>query len=576
MTTKGSEGNASVAGFSPFDEHHYKELWRRQVARLMLSYLAPLVVAIGYFTIQYSQLASESERLHLQAIAGSHATTLNLFLVERIANLENLIDDPSLLANPSSEVLEAQLRRLAGINRTFVDLGYFDPSGVQTAYAGPYPSLANRNYSSEPWYETLRSSPQSYTVTDIYLGFRQKPHFTIAVKAIRDDGLIVLRATLDPERIYEYMRSLPEAQEFSISIVNEDGYYQLVTPHLGTPLESSSIVPPPAPGQGSEEVEIEGTSFVYAYGWLQMARWALIVQPSSENAGPGFTALPLGVRLFAVPMIGLVFLLVLVRAKKLVGLQREADRTRAQLEHAAKLASVGELAAGIAHEINNPLAVINEEAGLVKDLMNPAFGEVAGPEVLVRHLDSIQDSVFRCRDVTHKLLKFVRRTDVELQHHNPHEIIDSVIDGLLGRELAVSAIEVVHDYEDGLPELFTDRNQLQQVLLNILNNAIDAIDNKPGKITIQTRRDGKRLRIAISDTGTGMTQDQLGKIFLPFYSTKDVGKGTGLGLAVGYGIVKDFGGEIEVESRWGAGSKFTIILPFEVSRGRRKAFRVED
>ncbi len=563
------ERNVTPADFSPFDERHYKELWRRQVGRLLLSYLAPLVLAVGYFAVQYDQLASESRQLQLQAIAGSHANTLNLFLLERLTNLEAVLTDPAFLVAPSTEALEVHLANLARSNRAFVDLGYFDSSGVQTAYAGPLPDLANRDYSSEAWYRDLLSGSEIHTVTDVYLGFRRQPHFTIAAKALADGEPVVLRATLDPERIYAYMQTLPEAQEVYASIVNRGGDYQLVNPDLGTPLQRSPFVPPPDPGLGAGDVDVDGVSSVYAYAWLQMPRWALIVQPTGDPAR-GLAALPLRIPLFAAPIILAVGLLVLARARKLVALERDADRTRAQLEHAAKLASVGELAAGIAHEINNPLAVINEEAGLIKDLMDPAFGKVAGPEVLRCHLDAIQEAVFRCRDVTHKLLKFVRRTDVELQHHDVHQIIDSVVDGLLGRELAVSAIELVYDYEEPSVDLITDRNQLQQVLLNIVNNAIDAIDNKPGKLTISTRRAGKWIRIGIADTGSGMTQDQIGKIFLPFYSTKDVGKGTGLGLSVSYGIVKDFGGEIEVESTPGVGSRFTVVLPATFGKAIRQ------
>jgi two-component system NtrC family sensor kinase len=263
----------------------------------------------------------------------------------------------------------------------------------------------------------------------------------------------------------------------------------------------------------------------------------------------------------------LVFLLTLVRARKLVDIQREADRTRAQLEHAAKLASVGELAAGIAHEINNPLAVINEEAGLLKDLMDPTFSEPVECKTLIPYLDSIQESVFRCRDVTHKLLTFVRRSDIEMQEYDVRVIIDAVVDGLLGHELELSEIEVVRDYDESAPRVLTNRNQLQQVFLNLINNAIDALREEPGTITITTRRDSRWLRIAITDTGIGMTQDQLGNIFVPFYTTKEVGKGTGLGLSVSYGIIKDFGGEISVESTPNVGSTFTVSLPI----GRRKA-----
>jgi two-component system NtrC family sensor kinase len=563
--------SVTLADFLPFDEHHYREIWRKQIVRLLFFYVAPLVVAITYFTIQYNQLALDGQRLHLEAIAGSHASTLNLFLDERIINLENLIDEPDLLPRPTSELLESHLLELAQISEAFVDLGFFDLSGVQTAYAGPYPDLADRNYSSEAWYQRLRDGNQSFTVTDIYLGFRQRPHFTIAVKASFEGALVVLRATLDPERIYEYMRSLPDAPEVHVSIVNEQGDYQLVTPRLGTPLESSSFVPPRVPGLGSERIEIDGASVMYAYSWLQLAEWALIVQPVANGAGLGSSPSPLRIPLFGAPFVMVVFLLTLVRARKLVDMQRDADRTRAQLEHASKLASVGELAAGIAHEINNPLAVINEEAGLLKDLMDPTLSEPVDCKTLVPYLDSIQESVFRCRDVTHKLLTFVRRSDVEMQPHDVNRIIDAVVDGLLGREFELSDIEVVRNFDESLPKVVTDRNQLQQVLLNLLNNAIDSLQEKPGTISIVTSGEGRWVRIAITDTGIGMTQDQLGRIFLPFYTTKEVGKGTGLGLSVSYGIIKDFGGEISVESTSNVGSTFTVSLPVDVRKGGRSS-----
>jgi two-component system NtrC family sensor kinase len=555
-----------LADFLPYGEQHYKDLWRKQVVRLLLLYSGPLLVAIAYFSFQYNLLTHESTQLHLKAIAESHASTLNLFLMERVANLENLIDDPRILNGATSEVLEGYLESLVRISETFVDLGLFDESGIQTAYAGPYPSLENRNYGSEPWYERLRKAEKTHIVTDIYLGFRETPHFTIGVKRVVEDKPIVLRATLHPERIYAYMRSLKGAEEVAISIVNRGGYYQLVTPHIGTPLEASSLVPPPVPNLGAETVEIEGDSVAYAYSWLETATWALIVQPTPVSDSRYFAGVPGRFLVFTGTILILVVITTLVRARKLVALQKQTDRTQAQLEHAAKLASVGELAAGIAHEINNPLAVINEEAGLLKDFIDPSLSEPVNSGEWKSHLDSIQESVFRCRDITHKLLKFVRKTDVELQEHDIHQVIDSVVDGLLGRELALSNIEVTRRYDHNSPRLLTDRNQLQQVFLNILNNAVDALEGKPGKITVTTERDEKWLRIAITDTGPGITQDQLGKIFLPFYTTKGVGKGTGLGLSVSYGIVKDLGGEIEVESALNVGSKFTIKLPFRIGR----------
>jgi two-component system NtrC family sensor kinase len=505
-------------------------------------------------------MVSESRKLHLRAIAENQANTLDLFLAERLVNLENVIDDPKLTIPPSSQTLEAYLEKLRKDSPAFIDIGYFDPEGVQAAYAGPYPSLERRNYGSEDWYLKLKAGAK-FVITDIYLGFRQKPHFTIAVSRPFGDRLVVLRATLGPEQIYDYIGSLEGSSEVYTSIVNRDGYYQLVTSHIGTPLETSSFVPSRSPSRGAERVKIEGKSFEYGYSWLRNADWALVVQRSDEQGHPLQTGF--GIRLMAISSLFILVILAVIvgRAGRVAELRVESDETKAQLEHASKLASVGELAAGIAHEINNPLAAISEEAGLMKDLLDPEYEESADTEELMSHLDSISDSVFRCRDITRKLLGFVRSDTVDLKRHDVHRLIDDVVDGFLIRELAVSNIEIERKYGEDIPSLLTDGNQLQQVILNMLNNGVDAIGTDSGRITIATSLKDGGVQIGISDTGAGMTRDQMEKIFLPFYTTKEVGKGTGLGLSVSYGIIKNLGGRIEVESAPGRGSTFNIVLP---------------
>lgn len=553
--------NKSSSEYLPYDEKHYKDLKRRNILRLVLTYSAPLIILTVYFYFQYNAIVSESRRLHLKAIAENQANTLDLFLSERLVNLSNLIDDPRFKIPPSSRAMPDYLDQLKKSSETFVDIGFFDPSGIQTAYAGPYPSLEKRNYSSESWYESLQEKADDYIITDIYLGFRHEPHFTIAVKRVIDGRYIVLRATLSPEKMYEYIRTLGGSGEVYTSIVNKDGYYQLVTPHIGTLLESSSLVPARDPLIGADKVKIKGVSLNYAYSWLKNADWALIVQFSSRESEGLFSGFRSTIVGSAMVIIFITIFIIFNRASKLVEMQKEADRTRAQLEHAAKLASVGELAAGIAHEINNPLAVINEEAGLIRDLMNPDFGERLSDEELFEHLATIHDSVFRCRDITRKLLGFVRRTDIDLKSHDIHSLVNSIVDGLLGQELAVSNVEIIKNYDPDLPEILTDGNQLLQVLLNIINNAVDALANKPGKLVIETSHDNSHVKVAITDTGCGITPENLDKIFMPFHTTKEVGKGTGLGLSVSYGIIKSLGGKIEVESTVGQGSTFIISLP---------------
>ena len=561
MSTKPLHDNRPLGDPHPLTETYYRELRRRHIARLLLTYILPVLLLTLYFLYQYRSIVSQGQRLHLQALAENQANTLDLFLSERRVNLSNVFNDPRFELPPGATAINSYLDKLRLSSETFVDLGYFSADGIQTEYAGPFQSLEQRNYSSETWWLTLRSSDQDFIITDIYLGFRRQPHFTIAAKRELNGEYAVLRATLDPRRIYDYITSLKGAGEVHTSIVNDQGLYQVVTPEIGAPLEASQFTPPMEPPLGVMEANIDGQEVPCGYSWLRNADWAVVVQPHSmELAGFSGNFLLKFTGLSALVAL-LILIIIFNRANKLVGMQRESDRTRAQLEHAAKLASVGELAAGIAHEINNPLAVINEQAGLMKDLMDPAFGTPRPAQELSGYLDTIQSAVFRCRDITRKLLGFVRKTDLNLSYHSINDLVDEVVDGLLGPEIAVSNIEVIKDYGGNLPELLTDSNQLVQVVLNIVNNGVDALEGQPGRILIATWRDGNRIKLAIRDTGKGMTEDQLKNIFMPFYTTKEVGKGTGLGLSVSYGIIKSLGGTIDVDSSPGKGTTFTVTLP---------------
>jgi two-component system NtrC family sensor kinase len=369
-----------------------------------------------------------------------------------------------------------------------------------------------------------------------------------------------MRATLDPDKMYDYITSLEGAREAHTAIVNQDGTYQVVTPNVGTLLAESEIIPPRHPRVGVQQVRLGGKRIDYGYSWLVEADWALITQ--SATSAPNRYILGGDYRIAAVALavIVLIFVVTVIRARMRVTIEEERDQAKLQLEHAAKLASVGELASGIAHEINNPLAIISEEAGLMKDLMNPSFGKTVTFADLSLHLDIITQAVYRCRDITRKLLGFVRKSEFKLAAHSVAALMDEVVDDFFVREMAVDNIEIRREYEDNLPPILTDGNQLKQVFLNLLKNAADAIEGAGG-ILIRMARDETSLRIQISDTGCGMTQDQVDRIFMPFYTTKEVGEGTGLGLSVSYGIVKNLEGTVEVESRVGKGSTFTIVLP---------------
>jgi two-component system NtrC family sensor kinase len=546
-------------GSDTMRDRYSRELFRRNVLHLGLTYLAPLVLLAAYFHVQYRDLSHRGRLVHLGSVAELRANVLDLFLRERVVNLLNLIDDPRLPLPPSSAQLAGMLERLRRESGAFVDMGFIDGMGVQQAYRGPFPWLEKRSYHDEGWFRMLVGGRERYVITDGYLGFRKRPHLTIAVRA-QASATAMLKVALDPEEIYRQVDLLAGSEGLDVTIVNAAGLYQLVPAHIGRPLDESPLKPPREPRRGTAEGQIAGRGVSYAYAWLRTAPWAVIAHgpPESSRLGggaDGITLLGLSVALILVVLSAIV-----IRAKKLVLLQVEKELTQAQFEHAARLASVGELAAGIAHEINNPLAVISEESGLVRDLMDPELRTGTTFSDLRPHLENIEGAVFRCRDITRKLLSFVRKTDIRVEPQDLHQLLDELVDGFWVRDMAGSGIEVTKHYAEERILVVTDGNQLRQVLLNILKNAADAI-RPPGRIVVTTARAGDEISVSVADTGRGISAEEMGRIFQPFYTTKEVGKGTGLGLSVSLGIVRSLGGRILVESLPGRGSVFTVRLP---------------
>jgi two-component system NtrC family sensor kinase len=253
----------------------------------------------------------------------------------------------------------------------------------------------------------------------------------------------------------------------------------------------------------------------------------------------------------------------LVRAQMIA---KAREELHVQLLHASKLASVGELVAGIAHEINNPLAIISATSGVIQDLFDPEFNIEWTPETVRNELSIIDSAVLRARGITHKLLDFSRKNPPTLVPGNVNRILDNVVEGLKEQEFQIADIELVRHYSMDMPDILMDPDQMSQVFLNLVNNAGDAVD-RGGTITLTTRHDDEYVRVSVTDTGQGMTSEQMEKIFTPFYTSKEVGKGTGLGLSVSLSIVESMGGKIEVQSIPGTGSSFTIILPIKEEPG---------
>jgi signal transduction histidine kinase len=228
--------------------------------------------------------------------------------------------------------------------------------------------------------------------------------------------------------------------------------------------------------------------------------------------------------------------------------------TQAQLVQSEKLSAVGEFVAGVAHELNNPLAAVMGFSELLKD------ADVGQKHR--HHLDLIFKSAQRCQKIVQSLLSFARRHQPERKPVAVDKLVEEVLE-IVGYQLRTSNVEVVLQFAPKLPLVLADGHQIQQVVLNLVNNARQAIEahQSSGRITIGTELKNACLHISIRDNGPGIPPENLARIFDPFFTTKEVGKGTGLGLSLCYGLIKEHGGNITVTSQPGSGATFTIELP---------------
>jgi two-component system NtrC family sensor kinase len=234
------------------------------------------------------------------------------------------------------------------------------------------------------------------------------------------------------------------------------------------------------------------------------------------------------------------------------------------LIHVDRLAEMGRIASGMAHEINNPLAIIKEISGWAATVLSEAKGlSPEDREELETAVQRIEEQTRRCRTITHQLLGFVRDTAPRMASFNLNELVQKAID-FLKPELKHKPIEIVLDLDEKISTIHSDPKMLEQVLVNLITNSIHAISEKgldDGRIELKTSMAGDRLGIAISDNGTGIPEKDQESIFDLFYTTKPPGKGTGLGLPICQNIIRKLEGDISLETRTGQGTTFTLRFP---------------
>jgi len=559
---------------------NFRLLWKQSIAITLAVALLPLLV-LAVIDYNISKQAIESELLLRTARLVSNARrTLTSYLDERKFALNFLILDNTYDQLFDEQRLKQLLENLKSGLGEWSELGVIDHNGIQRNYAGPY-QLKGANYSEQAWYKKLSyTDPDTYhdniamrsNISDVLLGFRNTPHLVISVLHSNPIGLdwlhYILRASLDIDRLSEILAQLEVSGDGDAFLINHQGTIQTPSRHYGGVLEKSPLTVPAFSErtQVIEESDHLGHKVIIGYAYITGTPFILMVVKQKQNLMKAWYDTGAKIFIFLIGSILVIVAVVFGISTYLVNSIYQADQKRVatlhQVEYANKMASIGRLSAGVAHEINNPLAIINEKAGLIKDLFT-FRQEYAADSRLIGLVDSIINSVERCATITRQLLNFARNIQVSVQKVNLQQIVHDVLE-FQAKEAGYRSITIVVDIPDEIPEFVSDRGKLQQIFINLVNNAFAAMQDG-GKLEISSRinRDNQTLVITVSDNGCGIPQENIEKIFEPFFTTKSGSGGTGLGLSITYGLVKEIGGIIDIKSAVGTGTTFVIALPLE-------------
>jgi two-component system NtrC family sensor kinase len=540
----------------------YASLRRIMTVLMVVVSVMPLLVLTGINHLQYQHTLQGELEVPLRGMVGKTRTSLSLFLTERASTVSLIAQAYSFDDLSDPKTLTRIFRALKSEFQGFVDLGLVDETGKQVGYVGPY-NLLGAEYGEQSWLH--HAQVKGTFVSDVFLGLRGTPHIVIAVSHMEENGRTwVVRATIDTaqlDRLVAAMGLSPDADAF---LVNTQGIMQTSSRLYGGVLQHLPLPVPPVSYDTSVTVlhDTNGQELVAAYAYIQNTDFIIMaLKPHSALFQP-WTTLQSDILLVLACSVALIVFVSHLLMKQLVNRLQASDERRvaafAQMEHNQKLSSIGRLAAGVAHEVNNPLAIINEKAGLALDFLQMT-GDFPKKDRLTILLQGIESSVDRARNITHRLLGFARRMEANRQELHLEEVLSETL-GFLEREAQNRGVTISTQCTENLPALISDRGQLQQVFLNIIGNALAAVDNG-GKVWVRcTAEQTDCVRVEIEDNGKGMPPEVLRHLFEPFFTTKQE-KGNGLGMFITYGIIKRLGGEISVTSEDGKGTIISIMLP---------------
>lgn len=559
---------AEVLKMRPREAYYARQKQLFVLAFIVVS-IVPLLCINWYSSGHYRRSWLKETSAELAGIAENSMEIITLFLETQEAQLASVAEFNGFEVLGDQQNLE-RLFPLLQRNGFITDIGVIDQNGNHIAYVGPYANeLFRKNYVSSPWFNAALATGRY--VSDIFSGYRNVPHVIIAVAA--PDKTWVLRATINSELFNSLVGGADVGPGGDAFIINRRG--ELQTPsRLGRAAFQADQVAffseMVERGQGAREA---GNS-LYAVSTLKEGEWLLVLETNLNSALAEFYKARQFALFIIIAAFGIIVIVSVLLVSSMMDRISRADRQRMTLvdnvRHVEKMALVGRLAASVAHEINNPLQVIADQAGWIGELLEEESPDKVGNLGEYRDsLHKIRSQVKRAGTITHRLLGFSRLKDEEWAPVDINRALDETI-VLLENEARNHQIMIRRGFSQDIPQIRTDSAQLQQVFLNILNNAMDSIIQN-GEIDVKTKVAENHVLVEFSDNGPGLPEEIITRIFDSFFTTKQKGKGTGLGLSISSNIMQRLGGSISASNREQGGCTFTVSLPAPVREACRRA-----
>ncbi|WP_448874267.1 sensor histidine kinase [Desulfobulbus propionicus] len=539
---------------------HYQNLTKLLAAGFFICGIIPILIIATTSIYNSKQVAIKDLEVTASQVIQHRQDVINNFLDHQIDLLTTLINLYPLEYLKEQNNLN-QLFQAISASGNIVDLQIVDTNGEQLAYVGPYrEQVIGKNYRDQPWFSEVLV--RGAHVSDIFSGYRKIPHFVVALT----DPLkrYVLRTTINSSVFNSLLRSAQIGTNGDVFIVNKAG--ELQTPSLQrniTTLDAREMQL--IRHHSGPELILDDDTF-HATTWLNNGTWLLMLKVRIPDMLGTYDQHLNRTLVIIVITATLFFIIAVFLSRFIVAHVAKADREAAaldqQMAHIEKMANIGRLAAGVAHEINNPLQMILAQAGWIEELL-PEEDPTA-----LKNLDEYQATikkikhhVERAATITHRLLGFARKISAEQEQVQINEVVEETL-SFLEKEAKHNNIDVDLQLDPQLPATMTEGHRLQQILLNLIDNALDAVGHD-GRVSITTSHTANKIAIQIADTGPGIPPEVMKRMWDPFFTTKEQGKGTGLGLAISQNIIRTLGGSIDVESKVGEGTVFTVKIPIK-------------